>query len=43
MISASKMERKEIFCVIVGAGMCGVSLGQELIRTGTLTHNEFAY
>lgn len=32
---------KRIFCVIVGAGMCGVALGDRLIQTGTLRHNEF--
>lgn len=35
------MEKQEIFCLIVGAGMCGVSLGQQLVRTGTLKHEEF--
>jgi len=32
---------KRIFCVIVGAGMCGISLGDRLLETGTLKRDEF--
>jgi cation diffusion facilitator CzcD-associated flavoprotein CzcO len=35
----SVVERK--FCVIVGAGMCGISLGDRLLQSGTLKRDEF--
>ncbi|EXJ66474.1 uncharacterized protein A1O5_10626 [Cladophialophora psammophila CBS 110553] len=32
---------QRIFCVIVGAGLTGVSLGYQILRTHTLRHEEF--
>lgn len=37
----STPETKHIFCAIVGAGLCGVSLGFRLIQSHTLTYDEF--
>lgn len=33
-------EVRRIFCAAVGAGMCGVSLGTQLLKTKTLSHDE---
>lgn len=40
-MKSSEPEVKRIFCAIVGAGMCGVSLGYSLVHTKTLKHDEF--
>ncbi|KKK18803.1 hypothetical protein ARAM_002166 [Aspergillus rambellii] len=37
----SSTAEKHIFCAIIGAGMCGVSLGSQFLRTSTLRADEF--
>ena len=36
-----EIETRRIFCAIVGGGLCGVSLGFQLISTNTLHYDEF--
>jgi cation diffusion facilitator CzcD-associated flavoprotein CzcO len=40
-MGSGKVEVKRIFCAIVGAGMCGVTLADKLLSTGTLKQDEF--
>jgi hypothetical protein len=39
-MSDKQVESKRIFCAIVGAGMCGVTLADRLLATGALRHEE---
>ncbi|KAF7555500.1 hypothetical protein G7Z17_g2138 [Cylindrodendrum hubeiense] len=40
-MDSEKIIVKRIFCAIVGAGMCGISLGDRFLATGTLKRDEF--